>query len=82
MALRWAGSPLLLRTLMLVLVSRWIGEAMVVHHPVLQGSTPGRSSHNLPLLGFLVGTDGIIRDHDIADELWKCPSCVERRALL
>jgi hypothetical protein len=26
--------------------------------------------------------DGIVRDHDIANELWKCPSSVERHALL
>jgi hypothetical protein len=31
---------------------------------------------------FLVSTDCIICDHDIADELWKCPSSVERHALL
>jgi hypothetical protein len=29
-----------------------------------------------------VGADGIVCDHDIADELWKCPSNVERHALL
>jgi hypothetical protein len=71
LALRWVGSPLLLRTLMLVLVqrSRWIGGAVVVHRPVLQGSTTGWSSHSLPLLGFLVGADCIICDHDTADEL-------------
>jgi hypothetical protein len=67
---------------MLVLGSRWIGGAMVVHHPVLQRSTTGWSSHNLPLLGFLVGVDGVVPDHDVADELWKCPSSVERHALL
>jgi hypothetical protein len=67
---------------MLVLGSRWIGGAVVVHRPVLQRSTTGWSGHNLPLLGFLVGADCIIRDHDIADKLWKCPSSVERHALL
>jgi hypothetical protein len=55
---------------------------MVVHRPVLQRSTTGWSSHNLPLLGFLVGTDCIIHDHDDADELYKCPSNVEHHALL
>jgi hypothetical protein len=55
---------------------------MVVHHPVLQWITTKWSSHNLPLLGFLVGTDCIVRDHDISDELWKCPSSVERHVLL
>jgi hypothetical protein len=84
LARRWAGSPLLLQTLMLVLLrlSRWVGGAVVVHRPVLRRSTTGWSSHNLPLLGFLVGADGIICDHDIADELWKCPSSVECHALL
>jgi hypothetical protein len=69
---------------MLVLLwqSRWVGGAVVVHRPVLQRSTTGWSSHNLPLLGFLVGADGVVRDHHIADELWKCPSSVERHALL
>jgi hypothetical protein len=33
------------------------------------GSTTGWSSHSLPLLGFLVGTDDINHDHDIAHEL-------------
>jgi hypothetical protein len=45
-------------------------------------STTGWSCHNLPLLGFLVGADCIIHDHDIADELWKRPFSVERHALL
>jgi hypothetical protein len=67
---------------MLVLGLRWIGGAMVVHCPVIRRSTTGWSSHNLPLLGFLVGADGVVRDHDVADELWKCPSSVERCALL
>jgi hypothetical protein len=55
--------------LVLVLLSRWICGAMVVHHPVLWRSTTGWSSHNLPLLGFLMGADDIIRDHDIAHKL-------------
>jgi hypothetical protein len=55
---------------------------MVVHHPVIWRSTTGWSRHNLPLLGFLVGADGVIRDHDVADELWKCPSSVERHVLV
>jgi hypothetical protein len=29
-----------------------------------------------------VGADCILRNHDIADKLWKCPSRVERHALL
>jgi hypothetical protein len=73
LALRWVGSSLLLWTLMLVLGPGWIGGAVVVHCPVLRMSTTGWSIHNLPLLGFLVGADGIICDHDVADELWKCP---------
>jgi hypothetical protein len=31
---------------------------------------------------FPVGTNCIVRDHDVADELWKCSSIVERHALL
>jgi hypothetical protein len=31
---------------------------------------------------FPVGTDCIVHDHDVADELWKCSSSVERHALL
>jgi hypothetical protein len=68
--------------LVLVRLSRWVGGAVVVHRPVLQRSTTGWSSHNLPLLSFLVGVDGIIRNHDIAHNLWKCPSSVERHVLL
>jgi hypothetical protein len=54
----------------------------VVHHLVLRGSTTRQSSHNLSLLGFLVGVECIVRDHDVADELWECPSSVEHHALL
>jgi hypothetical protein len=54
----------------------------VVRRPVLRRSTTGWSGHNLPLLGFLVGADGVVRDHNVADELWKCPSSVEPHALL
>jgi hypothetical protein len=84
LALRWTGSPLLLLTLVLVLLrlSRWVGGVVVVHRPVLQRITTGWSSHNLHLLGFLVGMDGIVRDHDVADKLWTCPSSIERHALL
>jgi hypothetical protein len=67
---------------MLVLGLGWIGGAVVVHRLVLQGSTTGSSSHNLSLLGFLVDADGIVRDHDVADELWKYPSSLERHVLL
>jgi hypothetical protein len=66
------GSPLLLLlTLVLVLLwlSGWVGEAVVVHRPVLQGSTFGQSCHSLPLLGFLMNADCIIRDDDIANKL-------------
>jgi hypothetical protein len=80
--LRWVGSPLLLRMLLLALGSRWIGGAVVVHRPVLWRSTAGWSSHSLSLLGFLVGVDDIVHDHDVADELWEWPSRVERHALL
>jgi hypothetical protein len=68
--------------LVLLRLSRWVGGTVVVHHPVLQRSTTGWSIHNLPLLGFLVGADGVVRDHDVADKLWKCPSSVERHVLL
>jgi hypothetical protein len=62
--------------LLLLRLSGWVGEAVVVHHPVLRRSTTGWSCHSLPLLGFLVGADGIIHDHDIADKLWKCSPVV------
>jgi hypothetical protein len=68
--------------LVLLRLARWVGGAMVVHHPVLRGSTFRWSYHNLPLLDFLVGVDCIVRDDDIDDKLWKCPSSVERHALL
>jgi hypothetical protein len=84
LTLRWAGSSLLWLTLVLVLLrlSRWIGGAVVVHRPILWGSTTGWSCHNLPIISFLVGAYCIIRDHDIAHKLWKCPSSVECHALL
>jgi hypothetical protein len=68
--------------LVLLRLSRWVGGTVVVHHPILRRSTTERSSHNLPLLGFLVGVDGVIHDHDVADELLKCPSSLERYVLL
>jgi hypothetical protein len=78
LALRWAGRLLLV----LLRLPWWVDGTMVVHHPVLQRGTTGWSSHIRPLLGFLVGADCIIRYHDVADELWKCPFRVERHALL
>jgi hypothetical protein len=54
---------------MLVLLSRWVGGAVVVHRLVLWRSTTGWSSLSLPLLGFPMGADGIVRDHDIAHKL-------------
>jgi hypothetical protein len=54
----------------------------VVHRSILRRSTTGWSCHNLPLLGFLVGVNCVVHDHDIADKFWKCPSGVERHALL
>jgi hypothetical protein len=66
----------------LLWLSGWVGGAVVVHRSVLRRSTTGRSYHNLPLLGFLVSTDSIVHDDDIADKLWECPSRVKRHALL
>jgi hypothetical protein len=60
----------------------WVGGAMVVHCPVLWRRTTRWSSHNLPLLGFLMCADCVVRDHNVADELCKSPSSVERHALL
>jgi hypothetical protein len=60
------GSPLLV--LMLV---RQVGGAMMVHHPVPWRGTTGRSCHDLPLLCLLVSMDHIVRDDDIADEFWE-----------
>jgi hypothetical protein len=68
--------------LVLLRLSGWVGGAVVVHRMVLRRSTIGWSSHSLPFLGFLVCVDCVIRDHDVADELWKCPSGVELHALL
>jgi hypothetical protein len=55
---------------------------VVVHHLVLQRGTTAWSSNNLPLLGFLVCAHCVVRDHDVADEVWECPSSVECHALL
>jgi hypothetical protein len=55
--------------LVLLRLSRWVGGTVVVHRPILRRSTTGWSSHNLPLLGFLVGADGVVHDHDVTDEL-------------
>jgi hypothetical protein len=66
----------------LVRQSGWVGGGVVVHYVVLRRSTIGWSCDNLPLLGFLVGADGIVRNHDIADKLWKFSLGVEHHALL
>jgi hypothetical protein len=55
--------------LVLVQLSGWVGGAVVVHRPILRRSTTEWSSHNLPLLGFLMGADGIVCDHDNAHKL-------------
>jgi hypothetical protein len=51
--LGWAGNPILLLTLVLMLLwlVRWVGRAVVVHRPVLWRSTTEQSYLNLPLLG-------------------------------
>jgi hypothetical protein len=68
--------------LVLLRLSGWVGEAMVIYRLVLRRSTTGWSCHSLPLLRFLVGVDCILCDHDIADELLKYPCSVERHVLL
>jgi hypothetical protein len=68
--------------MLVLLLSGWVGGAVVIHRLILQRSTTGWRCHDLPLLGFLVGVNCIIRDHDITDKLWKCPSGVECHALL
>jgi hypothetical protein len=49
---------------------------------ILQRSTSGWRCHYLPLLGFLVGVNRIIRDDGNADKLWKCRSRLELHLLL
>jgi hypothetical protein len=68
--------------LVLLRLSGWVGGAMVVHRSVIGRSTTGWGIHNLPLLGFLVCVDCVVRDQDVANEFWKCPSSVEHHALL
>jgi hypothetical protein len=64
-----AGDPLLLLMLVLVQLERWVDGAVVVHRPVFQMSTFGRSCHNLPLVSFLMDADCIIHNDDIVDKL-------------
>jgi di/tricarboxylate transporter len=73
---RWVGNPLPLQALallalVLLLLMRRVGWALVVHRLVPGRSTVGRSYHNLPLLCFLVGVDCLICDDDITDKLWE-----------
>jgi hypothetical protein len=68
--------------LVLLRLLGWVGGAVVVHRLILRRSTTGWSYHNLHLLGFHVGADGIIHDHNIADKLWKCSPDVECHAPL
>jgi hypothetical protein len=71
LALRWAGNPLLLLALVLLLLMTRVGGTMVVHHPVPERSIARRRYHNLPLLCFLVGADHLICDDDVTDKLWE-----------
>jgi hypothetical protein len=64
------GNPLWLLTLVLLLM-RWVGGTVVVHHPVPGRSTIGRSCYGLPLLCILVCADCMIHDNDITDKLWE-----------
>jgi hypothetical protein len=77
--LLWA---LVLLALVVVLLMRRVGRALVVHHPVPGTSTARRSYHRLPLICFLVGADRLIHDDDITNKLWEWPSHIEHHALL
>jgi hypothetical protein len=71
LVLRWARNPLWLLTLVLLLLTRWVGGTLVVHHPVPGRSTTGRSYYDLPLLCVLVCADRIVHDDDITNKLWE-----------
>jgi hypothetical protein len=68
LALRWAGNPLWLLALVLLLLMRRVGGTVVVHHPVPGRSIAGQSCYDLPLLCVLVCADRIICDDDITDK--------------
>jgi hypothetical protein len=57
--------------MLVLMLERLVGGARMIHHPVLWRGTTGWSCHNLSLIALLMGVDPIIRDDDIADELWK-----------
>jgi hypothetical protein len=67
LAPRWAENPLLV----LLLLTRPVGGAVVVHRLVPGRSTVGRSYYDLPLLCVLVCVDCIVRDDDITNKLWE-----------
>jgi hypothetical protein len=67
LALRWAENPLLV----LLLLTRPVGGAVVVHRPVPGRSTAEQSCYDHPLLCVLVCMDRIVRDDDITDKLWE-----------
>jgi hypothetical protein len=73
----WVGSPLLL-----VMLTRLVGGARFIHHPIFWRSTTRCRCHDLSLLALLVGVDHIIRDNDVADKLWKGSSSAEHKELL
>jgi hypothetical protein len=70
LALRWAGNPLWLLALVLLLTRR-VGGTVVVHRLAPRRSNVRRSCYGFPLLCVLVCTDRIIHDDDITDKLWE-----------
>jgi hypothetical protein len=62
-------------------LTRWVGDMSRMHHLVLW-STTGWGSHNLPLLAFLVSTDGVVSYDGLAEKHGKGAIGIERQTLL
>jgi hypothetical protein len=57
--------------MLLVMLARRVGGAMMLHSSVPRESITGWNCHNLPLLCLLMDADHIVRDDDIADKFYK-----------
>jgi hypothetical protein len=78
----WAGGPLLLVVVLMLILMRLVGRLRRIHHLVFQRIATKWGCHSLPLLALLMSIDGIVRYNGIAEELSKGASTVERQMLL
>jgi hypothetical protein len=73
------GGPL--QMVLMLMLTRWVGGAWRIRHPVLWQSTSGWGCHSLPLLDLLVSTYDIVCYDGIAEEFRKGATSAEQQTL-